>query len=197
MYRSSVITLWAVACAILMMSTAAVAQWPYSETQADPGAYDQTITDWWDETGWEENTYEWDVTFNGTSYLDDSDGNQSMIGFAVHDSDETTYAIEWSEMDGWHATNTGENVTVLWRADAPTYHNGLQIGESGIFQATFSQALNDPSWTSIQVASDDEGPDAGESVEVNNTPELPSYALILLMAFPLGLVYVRGRRRID
>lgn len=199
MYRASSVRILAVLCAVLMISGVALAQWPYSETETDSGAYDQVITNWLDAgNDWDANTYSWDVTFNGTSYLDDTEGNQSMIAFAVHDSDETTYAIEWSEVDGWHATdNTGQNVTVQWKADAPTYHNGVQVGESQTFQATFSKALNEPSWTSIQIASEDEGPDAGESVKVNNTPELPPSTLLLLGALPLGLGYVRARRRTD
>ncbi len=60
----------------------------------------------------------------------------------------------------------------------------LSLPDSISFEATFNQPL-----TVIHTQYDE------DNEWVNNTPELPPAALLSLSMLPLGLAYIRGRRR--
>ena len=79
-------------------------------------------------------------------------------------------------------------MVVEWNAKNSSYF----VAEGGAitFQGWFDQALVDPYFhIGIHVGSD------RDSVWVNPTPELPPAALLSLSMLPLGLAYIRGRRR--
>ncbi len=150
---------------------------PFSETVADPTSYYQAVTDMGG------NQYLWDITYNGAASLPDP---EYMAAFAVYDA--TVTLVSTVDPSGWPGVPDGNHVAVEWYASpASTYR--LSPPDSISFQATFNQPLANPFLTAIHIQ-------YGENSEwVNNTPELPPAALLSLSMLPLGLAYIRGRRR--
>ena len=185
----------------LILSVAVcTAQPPFDETLADPGAYDLTcqLLDPVDFT------YQWVLDYNGTSFPSAPPG-EFITRFIVYD-DVVNYAsagtaeiwnsgtLAWDPLGDWSASVPGQPTGAVWWQDGvPSAASRVHPEASFRFTADFTGLLADCSRTAIHVQG--LGPNNEDSEWVNNTPELPPSALMSLSMLPLGVAYVRGRRR--
>jgi len=149
---------------------------PFGSTVADASAYDITVT------LLPGNEYQWVVNYND-SLLPNP---EYMRAFVVYDS--SVSLISTTDPTGWVGSADGAAAAVEWYAHPAT--NRLSPGDSLVCQAKFDTALEDPLLTAIHIQYANDG-----SQWTNNTPELPPAALLSLSILPLGLAYIRGRRR--
>ena len=149
---------------------------PFGSTVADASAYDITVT------LLPGNEYQWVVDYND-SLLPNP---EYMRAFVVYDS--SVSLISTTDPTGWVGSADGAAAAVEWYAHPAT--NRLSPGDSLVCQAKFDTALEDPLLTAIHIQYANDG-----SQWTNNTPELPPAALLGLSILPLGLAYIRGRRR--
>ena len=162
----------------------------FGETVADPSAYDLTVV----HTGTA--TYDWTVHFNGTTLVGHP---QKMMAFVVFDPNATLTDGAWAYLtkadttvvDWLVKTRTGAgDMVVEWNSPTSGPGDTAVICETLVAHATFDQPLADPYfWTAIHIGGE---PD---SIWSNKTPELPPSALLSLSMLPLGIAYLRGRRR--
>lgn len=141
-------------------------QW-WRSTQADPTAYDLTVTEPPDVYY----CYQWTVIFNGTTLLPSP---QHMKAFAVCADDATLCSA--NNPTGWTYSTPADpaagDLVIEWRADNSSYFVAEYNSSPG-FRACFSEQLDDPYYmTAIHVGSE---PD---SAWVNPTPELGTWALL-------------------
>jgi hypothetical protein len=174
---------------------------PFASTVADAGAYDLTCT--LIDLG--TNTYQWELDYLGTSLPQSPDG-EYMASFVVYD-DVANYVgagataeiwntgtLSWDSLADWDTTNPGiPSAAIEWTDNVPSAMSRIQPVESLRFTAAFTGLLDDCSLTAIHVRQ--LGEDGEDSEWVNNTPELAPGALMGLTMLPLGLSYLRNRRR--
>lgn len=185
---------------LLILSVAVcTAQPPFDETIADAGAYDLTcqLLDPVDFT------YQWILDYNGTSFPSAPPG-EFITRFIVYDdvvdyvgagaTAEIWNGGSWDPLADWSASIPGQPTgAVWWQDDVPAVGSRVYPEASLRFTADFTGLLADCSKTAIHVQA--LGPNNDQSEWVNNTPELPPSALMSLSMLPLGVAYVRGRRR--
>ena len=186
----------------------------WESTIAAPGTYDVTWagpmtgvgSDW---------VYSWDLTFNG--YPNGSE-DQFLRVFVVYDDYGTEWiggnggfslkrAMEkdpnillqvWDEgagafeamTGGWTISCNEPFVAINFTDADPSQQSRILMGSRFHFQATFTGELATPDKHAVHIGNLD---DAGYSLWANNTPELGTWALLLL-GLPVALRQWRRRK---
>ena len=174
---------------------------PFSETIADPSAFDITRTllsgalDTW--------TYQWDLTFYGLDT--DTNPHQFLGEMAVYD-DAAKYKEDDSGIVELLMGDSYGDVTAQWAVWRPE-KAGLAIEWRGPkdqasrveppstlrMTANLDRELTAPDWM-VALHIQGTGPDGEDSEWVNPTPQLAPSALMGLGMLPLGIAYLRKRR---
>lgn len=149
----------------------------------------------------------WDLTYLG--YELNNNPYQQLRLFAVYEdtnakwvgSSDSALKLEWwdgsafvplKQVDEWEAWAQDTKVAVEFRDKSPTPNEYLEPGNRFRFQATFTGELTSPDKHAIHITK--LGLNAEDSEWVNNTPELGTWALLLL-GIPVGAALRRRRQQ--